>query len=121
MKILSRETLAADQSIAAATVAHELTNRGLTHAVVDDHDQVGVMLRIEPLTMELHGLPHECRHTHVASQSVTEAFWGPIPDATENRAAHGNVCVTETCACGAGRQTNVNQQYRETGPWFGPE
>lgn len=35
----------------------------------------------------------------------------------EKRAAHGNVCVVDTCRCGAERQTNVNGRHVERGPW----
>jgi hypothetical protein len=35
----------------------------------------------------------------------------------QNPAAHGNICVVDTCRCGAQRRTNVNQIHVERGPW----
>lgn len=41
---------------------------------------------------------------------------GPV-SRDENRAAHGNVCVHESCACGAVRHTNINVAHFEQGAW----
>jgi hypothetical protein len=31
--------------------------------------------------------------------------------------AHGNICVIDTCSCGAVRKTNINGNHIERGPW----
>jgi hypothetical protein len=57
-----------------------------------------------------------CGHTSTRIIS-TYAFRGPVTR-EENRAAHGNVCVTDECyACGARRKRNVNRRFEEIGPW----
>lgn len=61
------------------------------------------------------------RHHHRKKTSAIRPFSSPISGARENPSAHGNVCVVDTCNCGAVRQTNVNQQHRERGPWVEPE
>ena len=56
-------------------------------------------------------------HTPNPEWTTTRSFCGPVPGAEENRAAHGNICVCETCACGAQRDINANQRHEEVGPW----
>lgn len=57
-----------------------------------------------------------CRH-EAARELALRCYSGPVAR-TENRAAHGNVCITEECAvCGARRDVNVNGMHVESGPW----
>ncbi len=57
------------------------------------------------------------KHQHrAAGQVVATCYMGPV-SARENRAAHGNVCFTVKCRCGATRKTNVNGRNVECGPW----
>lgn len=58
-------------------------------------------------------------HRHRAKPALAKVrgYSGPIQGARENRAAHGNVQVIDTCSCGATRRTNVNQGHVERGPW----
>ena len=61
-----------------------------------------------------------CQHQHT-TEGPAYAYTGSVarpPYTEENRAAHGNICVTETCsACGARRSVNVNGCHREYGTW----
>lgn len=57
------------------------------------------------------------RHRHRAERSTERCYSGPIVGADENRAAHGNICRTERCGCGAERRSNVNGRHVECGPW----
>lgn len=59
------------------------------------------------------------RHAHRVRTTRTEPFVGPVRQPARP-AAHGNICSVATCACGATRRTNINQQYREVGAWDGP-
>lgn len=54
--------------------------------------------------------------SHRAARTETLPFDGPV-SRDENRAAHGNVCLVETCKCGARRRTNINQRHEERGAW----
>jgi hypothetical protein len=56
-----------------------------------------------------------CRE-HRAMGTKEGPFLGPV-SRDERRAAHGNICITETCACGATRKTNVNGVHFEQGVW----
>lgn len=56
------------------------------------------------------------KHRHRPASSRVMGFTGPV-SADENRAAHGNVCLVETCKCGDVRRTNVNGRHREVGKW----
>ena len=60
------------------------------------------------------------KHTHraIPGKSIDRGYHGTIPGATENRAAHGNICRTDYCRCGALRNSNINQQHIERGPWL---
>lgn len=60
------------------------------------------------------------RHRAIAAQRHVQAFHGPVAS-PEVRAAHGNVCCIDVCACGAHRRTNVNGNHAERGPWLSPE
>lgn len=60
-----------------------------------------------------------CRR-HRAARSKDRAYFGPV-SVDENRAAHGNICVHETCSCGAERRRNVNGLHEEIGQWFAPD
>jgi len=58
------------------------------------------------------------KHRHkAASAPRTLPYAGPVAK-RQNRAAHGNVTVVDSCACGARRLTNVNQQHVERGSWI---
>lgn len=54
---------------------------------------------------------------HARAERTETAFRGPAPGARENPMAHGGCRVTERCACGAVRVTNVNGIYVEVGTW----
>lgn len=58
-------------------------------------------------------------HKHKAKPALTRerCFSGPVSGAEPNRAAHGNITVTEQCQCGATRKTNVNGHHVERGGW----
>lgn len=58
--------------------------------------------------------PHQ--HRAVPALQKIIAFRGAVKR-PENRAAHGNVCVVDTCKCGEERATNVNGSHRERGAW----
>lgn len=42
---------------------------------------------------------------------------GPVRT-PQNEAAHGGVCIVDTCSCGAERRTNVNGRHVEPGEWL---
>jgi hypothetical protein len=54
---------------------------------------------------------------HVAYRDVERCFHGPIQGVEEKREAHGNICRTEFCRCGARRSANINGVHREQGEW----
>lgn len=57
-------------------------------------------------------------HKHRPLKTTEQCFVGAIPDAIKPDArAHGNVTQTDVCRCGASRQVNVNQGFREIGRW----
>ncbi len=62
------------------------------------------------------GAAVSARHTHRMSRSRDRGFSGPVRQ-PENRAAHGGICVIDTCACGATRHTNRNGLHVERGAW----
>lgn len=58
---------------------------------------------------------------HSVLRSRERGFFGPVgPARDQNPAAHGNVCIVETCMCGAERSTNVNGRHEEQGEWHLP-
>ena len=60
-------------------------------------------------------------HTHRAIKGAETimGYSAPVADCEhQNPAAHGNICRTDRCRCGALRQTNVNQWQTERGPWL---
>lgn len=60
-----------------------------------------------------------CTHSSIAD-SAPRCFRGSVAEtaADENRAAHGNIEVTETCrACGAIRLILINGRHTEYGRW----
>lgn len=59
---------------------------------------------------------HEPAHEGDEVRPFTESLARRHLD-NENRAAHGSVTVVEHCKCGAWRYVNVNQRFREHGPW----
>ena len=64
----------------------------------------------------------EVDHPHTADHETEGLYTGSVAFYKENRAAHGNVCVTEHCSCGYQRRRNVNGVHVEQGPWHpGPE
>jgi hypothetical protein len=58
-----------------------------------------------------------CRHKE--TRTVSErCFSGPVSREKENRAAHGNITVTEECtACKQRRRLNINGRHVEFGDW----
>jgi len=50
----------------------------------------------------------------------TAPFFGPIPGARQNPAAHGGVTNLHRCGCGAMREENRNAGHVERGPWYTP-
>lgn len=68
-------------------------------------------------------------HTHtVASTSEPRGYSGPVVyergvayarrhGLDEHRAAHGNIQVTDRCACGYERRRLINGRHEELGPW----
>lgn len=58
-----------------------------------------------------------CVHASVSSQDKGYSASVARPPHDENRAAAGNICVHETCSCGATRATNVNGRHEETSGW----
>lgn len=59
----------------------------------------------------------ECR----AERTIERCFEGCVNNHNPNEAAHGNIVVIETCACGKERRTNVNGRHEEEGPWLETE
>ena len=58
-------------------------------------------------------------HRHRPVKTITRAYLGPIYGALRpDPRAHGNVYVTDLCACGAIRETNRNQGFAETSGWL---
>jgi hypothetical protein len=55
-------------------------------------------------------------HRHRPKTTATVGYTGPVAW-PEHPAAHGNICVVDTCRCGAQRRTNINQSFVERGPW----
>lgn len=55
-------------------------------------------------------------HRHRAHTSRDRCYSGPVKEPA-NPAAHGNICVIDTCRCGAERRTNINGRHVERGPW----
>lgn len=70
-----------------------------------------------------------CRHAATGAPAISR-FAGPVvydgqrdnirAVAPEIPIAHHGVTMTETCACGAQRRTNVNGPHLERGPWYRP-
>ena len=59
----------------------------------------------------------DCTHANIRELRTT-GFTGPVNVHEENRAAHGNVCVSEECcACGSRRDRLVNGRHEEIGDW----
>ncbi len=58
-------------------------------------------------------------HRHAAATTTEAPYTGPVTlvENYVNRAAHGGICRTETCSCGATRKVLVNGPHRETSPW----
>jgi hypothetical protein len=56
-------------------------------------------------------------HRHSVFSSVDRGFTDAV-SRDENRAAHGNICVIDTCKCGATRRINVNGTHIERGAWI---
>ena len=57
----------------------------------------------------------DCTHANIRELRTT-GFTGPVNVREENRAAHGNVCVSEECcACGSRRDRLVNGRHEEVG------
>ena len=59
----------------------------------------------------------DCTHANIRELRTT-GFTGTVNVREENRAAHGNVCVSEECcACGSRRDRLVNGRHEEIGDW----
>lgn len=59
------------------------------------------------------------RHRAVSHLTKVRCYTGPV-GRTENRAAHGGVCIIDYCRCGAQRATNCNGGHVERGSWVAP-
>jgi hypothetical protein len=52
------------------------------------------------------------RHVHSAARSKTYPYTGAVTGGdAQNPAAHGNICIMESCCCGARRYANVNGRH----------
>lgn len=61
------------------------------------------------------------KHKHrVVRESEPYGYRGSV-SRDENRAAHGGICVTQYCSCGAERRENSNGRHVETGVWYVPD
>lgn len=71
----------------------------------------------QALTADHRRLVASCHGHEAAAKTEVTGFQGPV-SRDENRAAHGNIMVTETCVhCGAERSRNVNGIHVEQGEW----
>ena len=64
-------------------------------------------------------MPHHHKHEVVTTTTDRPSF-GPVyrtPFTEENKAAHGGLCYSEVCACGATRKVNQNGRHFEYAPW----
>jgi hypothetical protein len=59
--------------------------------------------------------PH--KHNAIPEKTKQRCYSGCVNPKDENRSAHGNIVVIETCDCGAVRRTNVNGWHVEEGEW----
>ena len=60
-----------------------------------------------------------CEHRAIEISGSERCFIAPVNSREQNRAAHGNIRVTDRCAyCGAERFRLVNGRHVETGEWF---
>ncbi len=59
-------------------------------------------------------------HRHRPVKSAIRPFFGPV-STTPTRAAHGGICIHETCICGATRRQNRNGRHLERGVWIEDE
>ena len=58
---------------------------------------------------------------HQPKQEEERPFSGSVArgvGSNYNPAAHGGICVVQTCGCGAARRINANQNHEETGRWL---
>lgn len=61
-----------------------------------------------------------CDHQNAVEDRDVYCYTGSVavePYTHENRAAHGNITVTDRCQCGAARARLVNGIHQEFGPW----
>jgi hypothetical protein len=56
-------------------------------------------------------------HRHATTHTTEKCFTGPVAGVRENPAAHGWTTITDTCRCGAERETNTNGRHTERGRW----
>ena len=56
-------------------------------------------------------------HKHKPATESIRCFTAPVAY-PENPAAHGNICISQTCSCGATRRINKNGRHIERGPWI---
>ncbi len=62
----------------------------------------------------------DCKHEHV-HEVQERAYTGGVNARDENRAAHGNIEVTERCGtCSGERRRLVNGRHEEIGDWEAP-
>lgn len=59
------------------------------------------------------------RHRAVPKLAKVVGYTAPV-NWPGNPAAHGGVCVIDTCRCGYWRATNVNGVHVERGSWEAP-
>lgn len=58
------------------------------------------------------------RHSHAAETSTEGPYVGPVAvPAYQHPPAHGGICRTERCECGAVRRVLVNGRHLEIGGW----
>jgi hypothetical protein len=56
-------------------------------------------------------------HRHRVTSWVTVGFSGCVNPDHCTPEAHDHITDIAQCSCGALQRTNINQEYREIGPW----
>ena len=59
-------------------------------------------------------------HHRPTTTSKALPYFGPVAGRYQNPAAHGGVRYRALCRCGATRDTLVNRDHHERGPWVEP-
>jgi hypothetical protein len=100
-------------------VAHVINNRAKTNHNGWGNTAVKQVLRPYQFSMWNGYTTGKERWTDVLNKAKTRkerGYIGPV-SRNENKAAHGGICLVETCGCGATRMTNINQKHNEQGNW----